>query len=174
MSHPFGEKLRYLRLQQDQTQSDLARQIAAKRAHINNLEAGRRTPSLDLVLRLAEVFGVMTDYLLRDTIPVDMATSYPITRLSASEPASRLFGRKLRYLRERHQMTQAAVAIQLGLSANAHISFLEAGLKEPSLELVVRIADLFGVTTDYLLRDAVPMVPTSSHNDTDANPQISP
>ena len=36
-----------------------------------------------------------------------------------------------------------------------YISNLEAGRKAPSLELVVRVADLFGVTTDYLLRDSI-------------------
>jgi DNA-binding XRE family transcriptional regulator len=29
--------------------------------------------------------------------------------------------------------------------------------KEPSIDLVVQIADVFGVTTDYLLRDSIPV-----------------
>jgi transcriptional regulator with XRE-family HTH domain len=43
------------------------------------------------------------------------------------------------------------LAQRLGLAANAHISLLERGRHEPSIDLVVAIADLFGVTTDYLL-----------------------
>jgi transcriptional regulator with XRE-family HTH domain len=45
----------------------------------------------------------------------------------------------------------------LNLASQAYVSNLEAGRKTPSPELVVRIADLFGVTTDYLLRDDVAM-----------------
>jgi len=47
---------------------------------------------------------------------------------------------------------------QLGLSsAHAHISFLESNRKEPSIELLLKIADFFQVTTDYLLNDAIPI-----------------
>ena len=54
-------------------------------------------------------------------------------------------------------MTQEALAHQLGLARQGHVSNLEMGRKEPSLELVVLVADLFGVSTDYLLRDTVPV-----------------
>jgi transcriptional regulator with XRE-family HTH domain len=47
------------------------------------------------------------------------------------------------------------LAQHLGLASRAYVSNLEAGRKVPSPELVVRIADHFGVTTDYLLRDDV-------------------
>jgi DNA-binding XRE family transcriptional regulator len=68
------------------------------------------------------------------------------------EPMPRLLGEKLRYLRMQRQMTQVELAQQLGLARQGYVSNLEAGRKAPSLDLVVQIADLFGVTTDYLLR----------------------
>jgi transcriptional regulator with XRE-family HTH domain len=63
------------------------------------------------------------------------------------------FGGKLRVLRLRLEQSQIELANQLGLSSGAYISNLEAGRKLPSLDVVIRIADLFGVTTDMLLRD---------------------
>jgi transcriptional regulator with XRE-family HTH domain len=69
----------------------------------------------------------------------------------------RLLGEKLRYLRTQRQMTQVELAQRLGLARQGYVSNLEAGRKMPSLDLVVQIADLFGVTTDYLLRDMVPV-----------------
>jgi transcriptional regulator with XRE-family HTH domain len=54
-------------------------------------------------------------------------------------------------------MHQADLARQLGLRTQAHISLLEAGHKEPSISLLLRIADFFGVTIDYLLRDNIPI-----------------
>jgi transcriptional regulator with XRE-family HTH domain len=50
-----------------------------------------------------------------------------------------------------------ALAQQLEHITHTHVSHLEAGRKEPSISLVLRIADFFGVTTDYLLRDSIPV-----------------
>lgn len=67
----------------------------------------------------------------------------------------RLFGAKLAYLRSQHNMTQVELARALGLMRQGYISNLEASRKAPSLDLVVRVADLFGVSCDYLLRDSI-------------------
>jgi DNA-binding XRE family transcriptional regulator len=97
--------------------------------------------------------GVTTDYLLRDTIPLEAApTAIDTPSASAPEHANQ-FGTKLRALRQQHSWGQTELARQLGLARRGYISNLEAGRKMPSLELVVTIADLFGVTTDTLLRD---------------------
>jgi transcriptional regulator with XRE-family HTH domain len=171
----FGTKLRYLRQQRHLRQVDLAKALAlATHAHVANLETGRKAPSLHLVIRAADLFTVSTDYLLRDTIPVEhigttaaesspdsvrcervvMGTSGTAT-ISASKSATKPFGRKLNYLRMRHGITQIDLARQLELNSSSHVSYLEAGRKEPSSDLVLRIADLFGVTTDYLLLDNI-------------------
>ena len=72
MPHLFGEKLRFLRQQQRMTQVDLASKLSlASYTHITKLEASQDAPSLALVLRITHHFNVTTDYVLRDTIPVD-------------------------------------------------------------------------------------------------------
>ena len=50
---------------------------------------------------------------------------------------------------------QTEMARRLGLARRGYVSNLEGGRKAPSLELVVLIADLFEVSADYLLRDAI-------------------
>jgi transcriptional regulator with XRE-family HTH domain len=155
MAQLFGAKLRYLRLQRALTQVALAHQLASQ-GHITGLETGKEAPSLRLVLQTAWLFGVSTDYLLRDTLPVEPVSTSP--RISSDlQPLPQLFGPKLRALRVSHNLTQAVLAQQLGLRRHAYVSNLEAGRKAPSLGLVVQIADLFHVTTDYLLRDDVPI-----------------
>ncbi|GAB4423711.1 MAG: hypothetical protein OHK0015_01590 [Chloroflexi bacterium OHK40] len=64
-------------------------------------------------------------------------------------------GKKVRYLRERDGLSQSELAQALGLSESSKgfISEIESGKKLPRAELLLRLADLFGVTTDYLLRD---------------------
>ena len=65
------------------------------------------------------------------------------------------FGEKLKSLRTRNGMTLREVAIALGHSAHGYISELEAGKKQPTIVLVLRVAELFDVTTDELLRDDI-------------------
>jgi transcriptional regulator with XRE-family HTH domain len=64
-------------------------------------------------------------------------------------------GRKVRHLREQAGLSQSELAYALGLSESSKgfISEIESGKKLPKAELVLRLADHFGVSTDYLLRD---------------------
>jgi transcriptional regulator with XRE-family HTH domain len=51
------------------SQGELGDKIGADPAQISRYENGRITPSADTVVRLAETFGVSTDYLLVDRAP---------------------------------------------------------------------------------------------------------
>ena len=157
----FGDKLRRLRQQRGLTQLALAQQVGlAAHTHIGKLEAGHDVPSLDLVTRIAAVFKVTTDYLLRDTIPVlEAAVAEASVRSTA---AFAPFGEKLRALRLTHDMSQTDLARALGLENRGYISNLETGRKLPSISLVLAIADLFAVTTDDLLREESAVVPSDA------------
>lgn len=63
------------------------------------------------------------------------------------------FGEKLRFLRRQRGMTLREVADALGFRSHGFVGDLESGRKYPSLDLAVRIADLFGVSLDRLARD---------------------
>lgn len=63
------------------------------------------------------------------------------------------FGEKLRTLRKRRGMTLKELACELGFRSHSYISAIEFGKKQPSVELVIKIANLFGVSTDQLLND---------------------
>jgi transcriptional regulator with XRE-family HTH domain len=65
------------------------------------------------------------------------------------------FGEKVRSLRQRHGMTQKALADALGLASFSYLSEIEHGHKTPHPVLIVKIADVFGVTADQLMRDDV-------------------
>jgi transcriptional regulator with XRE-family HTH domain len=64
-------------------------------------------------------------------------------------------GEKVRYLRKRTGMSQAALAGELGYTSRGYISELEKGRHLPTAETIVRLAIRFKVTTDYLLRDEI-------------------
>lgn len=60
------------------------------------------------------------------------------------------FPDRLRRLRERERMDRKKLGECCGLSKNA-ISMYERGKREPTASSLEKIADFFGVTTDYLL-----------------------
>ncbi len=62
------------------------------------------------------------------------------------------FPEKLKYLRKQRGISQRNLARQLGI-AESHIGILESRRGKPTAELVIKIADFFGVTTDVLIRD---------------------
>ncbi len=60
------------------------------------------------------------------------------------------FGENLKKLRVAHNLTQEELGSKVGLS-KAVVSKYENGLGYPQLNVLVRIAAYFNVTTDYLL-----------------------
>lgn len=62
------------------------------------------------------------------------------------------FGEKLQALRQKAGMSQDTLAEQLNVSRQA-VSRWERDETMPETEKVVALADIFGVTTDYLLRE---------------------
>lgn len=69
---------------------------------------------------------------------------------------------KIRQCRELNHMSQKFVAISVGVSAPM-VSQWESGIKKPSKESIVKLAKLFGVTTDYLL-DHEPEIPPADYS----------
>ena len=63
------------------------------------------------------------------------------------------FGEKLRALRQRRRLTMEELALEMGLTGHGHISNVETGKKKPSLEFVLKVAEIFDVSLDRLLRD---------------------
>ncbi len=62
-------------------------------------------------------------------------------------------GEKVRMLRKRRKLTVKALALALGFPSHSYVSEIETGKKIPSTEMIIKMADLFGVTVDQLVRD---------------------
>jgi len=63
------------------------------------------------------------------------------------------FGEKLRFLREKHGITQQKLAEELGVVSHSFIYKLETGEKRPNVEHAIKVARLFGISLDDLLLD---------------------
>lgn len=64
MNDIFVERLIELRKERNMSQRDLAKAIGTTQAAVSLWERGERTPDIDTLLKLANVFDVSTDYLL--------------------------------------------------------------------------------------------------------------
>lgn len=62
----FSEKLQALRKQQGWSQEELAARVSISRQAVSKWESGGAVPDTANILTLADLFGVSTDYLLRD------------------------------------------------------------------------------------------------------------
>ncbi len=65
------------------------------------------------------------------------------------------FGEKLRLIRTRHSMSLRRLADELGFSSHGYVGDLESGRKKPSLEVALKIARLFDVSVDSLVKDEI-------------------
>ena len=67
----LGMRIRYLRSLRKWSQEDLALEANVNKNYICDLENGRRNPSLDILERIADAFGITLEQLFKgiETIP---------------------------------------------------------------------------------------------------------
>ena len=61
-----------------------------------------------------------------------------------------IIGEKIKMLRKNKNMTQTVLAQRLGVTKSV-ISAYENGMCSPSYDILISLADIFGVSTDFLL-----------------------
>lgn len=132
----LAQNLKYLREQKGLSQKDFSADMGLSRATVGNWETGERKPDIEMIIRLAEYFGVtLDDLVLRDLKP-------PIPKYAGN----------IRYLRLSHGITQGQMGELLGLKNKSSLSLIEAGESGISVENLEKLADFFGVTLDELVK----------------------
>ncbi|MDD3251257.1 MAG: helix-turn-helix transcriptional regulator [Lachnospiraceae bacterium] len=64
MIHNLGTRIQQLRTARNLSQPQLAKMLEVTSASVSAYELGERTPSLKVLMKLANLFHVSTDYLL--------------------------------------------------------------------------------------------------------------
>jgi transcriptional regulator with XRE-family HTH domain len=64
------------------------------------------------------------------------------------------FGEKVRTLRERRGLTTRQLADLIGVKSHAHITALEGGRSKPSVDVLLQLMRVFGVSCDVFLDDS--------------------
>lgn len=57
---------------------------------------------------------------------------------------------RIKFMREQMQLTQAELSKRLGITRSS-VNAWEMGISTPSTQYIVELADIFSVSTDYLL-----------------------
>lgn len=104
----FADKLILLRKKAGWSQEELADQMNVTRQSVSKWEGAQSVPDLEKMLRLSELFGVSTDYLLKDEIEeaehIDSSDNTPTLRRVSMEEANAFLYHSFckKYLNEFH------------------------------------------------------------------------
>lgn len=75
----LSEKLKNLRKQKKWTQADVSIKLATTQANISSYEVGATFPNYEMIIKMAKLFGVSSDYLL------DLTDSFEGNEVSSAE-----------------------------------------------------------------------------------------
>lgn len=79
----FNETLKALRLSHNLSQVQLSQKLNVSKQTISNWENNNIQPSIDMLIKIADIFSVSTDYLLSR----DMHSYIDVTGLTANQQA---------------------------------------------------------------------------------------
>lgn len=131
----LAQNIKYLREQKGITQNEMANVFGISQSATGNWETGERKPNIEMIVRLADYFGVtLDDLVLKDLKP-------PIP----------LYVSNIRYLRKKHEMTQGDIARFLDVSKANYCKY-ENGSVDVGIEKLLKLSDFFGVTLDELIK----------------------
>ena len=73
----FADKLMDLRKKNGWSQEELAEMLGVSRQAVSKWEGAQSIPDMTRIIQLSELFGVSTDYLLKDNLePADAAAGF--------------------------------------------------------------------------------------------------
>ena len=84
----LADKIIVLRKQQGWSQEQLAEQLGVSRQSVSKWESGLSIPDLDKIIKMSSIFGVSTDYLIKDEITEIPASATADTAVSYDDDES--------------------------------------------------------------------------------------
>lgn len=84
----LADKIAELRKKNGWSQEELAGQLGVSRQSVSKWESASSIPDLDKILKMSEIFGVSTDYLLKDSNEPEEEVLTPATPVTTPDPGS--------------------------------------------------------------------------------------
>lgn len=121
----LGERIKELRKEHRWSQAELGELVGSDSQRISRYENGKITPSVDALIRLANVLEVSVDYLVRDGMPRKVLDGHNLGSLT----------NRLSDLAELSEPDQELVSqVVDGLLAKSRLKVLAGGLSEPRIK----------------------------------------
>lgn len=122
------------------TQSSLANALNIERSNISEFLSDKHTPSFDCFVKMLYFFNCSADYLL------GLVELHTEEILHPVPP----FKDRLRTMLKERKVTQAQLISGLPVSSAVPYKWL-SGINEPSIESLIRLAEFFECSVDYLI-----------------------
>ena len=143
----FHEKLKTLRKKQGLTQQEIAEICGVRQAVYAKWENAKMKPIYENLSMLACIFDVSIDYLLSEYIEISKER---LLKLKAEREKMKVFPQRLEELRLKKGLTQQNIADEIGVNRGSYSNW-ENGKREPSFEILLKLASILNTTTSYLL-----------------------
>lgn len=147
-------RIREYRLACGLTAKQLATALHLSESSVTMYETGKRMPSPDILSKMADIFGTTVDELLGRI--VWQSSSKEVLVSSEKQSCNRL-----QHLRKERGFTQSDVGNAIGVSAQAYGHY-ETGKRGIDMDVLIRLSEFFGVSTDYILGISDTQVPQNN------------
>lgn len=116
----LGEKIYRLRTEQGFSQETLGEKLGVSRQSVSKWETDQSVPELDKVVAISTIFGVSTDYLLKETVEMrePQEAEHPQTKESVSEGYRR--DRRAHYEYKSKKMIGNLPLVHINLGIGVH------------------------------------------------------
>ncbi len=131
----LAQNLKFLREQMGIGQDEMAKKMDVTQSAVGNWEKNYRKPDIEMIVRLAEYFGVSLD----DLVLKDM------------RPPKPMYAENMAFLRKQYDMKQKDIANLLKVEVLA-VSKYEKGKIPITIDKLIILADYFGLTLDQLVK----------------------
>jgi len=135
----FADRLKDLRNAKGLTQKQVAETFSINVRNYRKYESGEVEPPVSGMSKLADYFEVSLDYL------VGRSDNPGVAYLTRTK-----FAERLEALRIKKSITQKVIAEYLGIPERAY-QLYEYDKREPNQDDLIKLADYFDVSVDYLL-----------------------
>lgn len=132
-------RIKLLREERGMTQSELGKLLNVKDAAISKYESEKVPLTTETILKLADVFSVSTDYLL----------CYSDSRSAVSLPLKETYS-SIKNCITKANYSYEEISVLLGISTKELMDII-CNKSMPSLEVLAKLSELCGVSTDYIL-----------------------
>ena len=139
----IGLKITQLRKNKGVTQKEMAKSLGISRSALSLYELNKREPDLDTIRKISDYLSVSTDYLIGNTNDSQKNGNFFFFFFDNEHP------NRLEMLLKNSNLTISELALEI----NVPYEDIEKIFRERQtrLETIIKIADYFNVSLDYLL-----------------------